>query len=189
MDCIHKVLNLMKEYHFNRTLMVILNCNCISLIINFIVFMGEKMEGGRKCNKSQSKSGKWCTCIKLTIARKWRISIAPFLSTLIGWIFMPAIWALAGFVPWAEVGIRHTYIRQQYSVSEWQSSKHSDSYINQYKPQNHTWVNQNWYIGWIGTIYLQFSGPPRWHGDRPWWLLDQHTLLEHHCQPKYRAHL
>lgn len=131
MDCIHKVLNLMKEYHFNRTLMVILNCNCISLIINFIVFMGEKMEGGRKCNKSQSKSGKWCTCIKLTIARKWRISIAPFLSTLIGWIFMPAIWALAGFVPWAEVGIRHTYIRQQYSVSEWQSSKHSDSYINQ----------------------------------------------------------
>lgn len=41
------------------------------------------------------------------------ISTAPFLSTFIGWIFMPAIWALAGLVPWAEVGIKHTCSSKQ----------------------------------------------------------------------------
>lgn len=104
--------------------------NC-SMHISHVQFHGFHSGKRREKNatiKSHSNSGgkKW-TCTWLTIARKWRISIAPFLSTLIGWIFMPAIWALAGFVPWAEVGMRHTYIRKQYSVSEWQSSKHSDT--------------------------------------------------------------
>lgn len=49
---------------------------------------------------------------KLTFEAKCFISMAPFLSTLIGWIFIPAIWALAGLVPCADVGIKHTYTSQ-----------------------------------------------------------------------------
>ena len=39
----------------------------------------------------------------------WDMSTAPVLSTLMGVIFMPAIWALAGLVPWADTGIRQTW--------------------------------------------------------------------------------
>lgn len=47
--------------------------------------------------------------IVFTIAVKCFMSTAPFLSTLIGWIFIPAICALAGLVPCADTGIKHTY--------------------------------------------------------------------------------
>lgn len=50
----------------------------------------------------------------------------PFLSTSIGWIFIPAICALAGFVPWADLGIRQTLegknkkgIKHNYKKKSW----------------------------------------------------------------------
>lgn len=70
MDCTHKVLNLMKEYRFNRTFTVIFNCNCISLIINFIVFMGGKMKGVATNHNQNQENGVHACKKKLTIARK-----------------------------------------------------------------------------------------------------------------------
>ena len=51
-----------------------------------------------------------------TLLTRSFMSTAPFLSTLMGAIFMPAIWALAGLVPWADSGMRQT-LRQK--ISRW----------------------------------------------------------------------
>ena len=44
-----------------------------------------------------------------TFAFSWAKSMLPALSVLTGSTINPAIWAEAGFVPWAETGIRQTF--------------------------------------------------------------------------------
>lgn len=66
----------------------------------------------------------------LTRALRCARSMLPSLSTSTTWTFMPAIWALAGLVPWADLGIRQTWIeRKKCQCSETETESQIPRYL------------------------------------------------------------